>query len=95
MCLFKVENSLVDCLGQLAQRLVEEEEGSTTLLERICRPVLETIQSRLTATSMILFSSQSALPLLYFVKSPLLARVLILHSFPKQVIQTIRQLTCN
>ena len=79
-----MEVSLVDCLGQLAQRLVEDEEGSTSLLEKVCQPILDSIQSRLAATSMIVFSGQSALPLLYFVKSPLLARGLILHSFPKQ-----------
>jgi hypothetical protein len=33
---------------------------------------------------MILFSGRAALPLLYFVKSPLLGRALILHSFPAQ-----------
>jgi hypothetical protein len=46
--------------------------------------VLQAVRSRLSSTPMILFSGRAALPLLYFVKSPLLARALILHSFPAQ-----------
>jgi hypothetical protein len=46
--------------------------------------VLEVVKSHLAATSLILFSAHAALPLLYFARSPLLARALILHSFPAQ-----------
>jgi hypothetical protein len=46
--------------------------------------LLQAVRSRLSGTPMILFSGRAALPLLYFVKSPLLARALILHSFPAQ-----------
>jgi hypothetical protein len=38
----EVEDSLLDCLDGLARRLVADEEGSTTRLERdLARPVLE------------------------------------------------------
>merc|ERR1719270_3012929 len=57
-------------------------EGGPSL-ESLVHPILDRIKKTLTETSMIIFSSSTVHPLQYFLSSPILARVFILHSHPK------------
>jgi hypothetical protein len=76
----EVEDSLLDCLDGLARRLVADEEGSTTRLERdLARPVLEVREwgreacwTAWTAWYATLWQMRKALPLVWSRTWPVL-----------------------
>jgi len=80
---FDVEVHLVELLGSLAVRVREEEKEGGPTLESLIHPILDRIKKTLVDTSMIVFSSTTVHPIQYFLSSPLLARVFVLHSHPK------------
>ena len=80
---YEVEQHLLEMLDNLAQKVKEEENEFGILLEAIVHPILENMKTHVQGTSMILFCANTVLPLQYFLASPILARVLILHSYPK------------
>ena len=80
---YEVEQHLLEMLNDLAQKVKEEENEFGILLEAIVYPILENMKTHVQGTSMILFCANTVLPLQYFLSSPILARVLILHSYPK------------
>jgi len=80
---FEVEPYLVEMLGMLADKLKEEEKESGVALENIFYPIFDQFKPRIDACSMLFFSNNNIVSLQYFVKNPILARLLILHSYPK------------
>jgi len=80
---YEVEHHLMEMMTSLAEKVKEEEKEYGILLESIVHPILENMKSHVEGTSMILFSANTVLPLQYFLSSPALAKVLILHSYPK------------
>jgi len=80
---YEVEHHLLEMLNSLAEKIKEEEKEFGILLESIVHPILENMKTHINTTSMILFSANTVLPLKYFLSSPILARVLIIHSYPK------------
>jgi len=80
---YEVELHLMEMITSLAEKVKEEEKEYGILLESIVHPILENMKTHVEGTSMILFSANTVLPLQYFLSSPALAKVLILHSYPK------------
>jgi len=80
---FEVETELLELLGKLANKIKQEEKENPSLLENIFHPILDNIRAHIKSCSLILFSHNTVLPLQYFLSSPALARVFILHSFPR------------
>jgi len=80
---YEVEPHLSELLNSLANKVKEEEKELGLLLESIVFPILENLKSHVQETSMILFCANTVLPLQYFLSSPILSKVLILHSYPK------------
>jgi len=80
---YEVEQHLLEMMNSLAEKVKEEEKEGGILLEAIVYPILELMKKHVQGTSMILFCSNTVLPLQYFLSSPILARVFILHSYPK------------
>lgn len=79
----EVEGYLVEMLGMLAEKLKEEERESGVALETIFYPIFDQFKTKINESSMLFFSQNNIICLQYFVKNPLLARLLILHSYPK------------
>eukprot|EP00092_Neocalanus_flemingeri_P008087 GFUD01008727.1.p1 GENE.GFUD01008727.1~~GFUD01008727.1.p1 ORF type:complete len:1041 (+),score=441.41 GFUD01008727.1:59-3181(+) len=80
---YEVEQYLAQLLNSLAEKVKEEEKEDGILLEAIVYPVLDNMKNHIQGTSMILFCANTVLPLQYFLSSPILAKVFILHSYPK------------
>jgi len=80
---YEVEQHLLEMMNSMAEKVKEEEKEGGILLEAIVYPILEHMKTHIQSTSMILFCSNTVLPLQYFLSSPILARVFILHSYPK------------
>jgi len=80
---YEVEPHLLGLLEQLALKVREEENEGGPSLESLIHSILDTIKTRVQDTTMILFSPATVLPLQYFLSSPVLARVFILHCHPK------------
>ena len=80
---FDVEPELLELLGNLAGKIKREEKENPTLLENIFHPILDNIKAHIKSSTLILFSLNTIIPLQYFLSSPDLARVFILHSFPR------------
>ena len=76
---FEIENDFLEILSQLACQAKKH----PLLQEKIFHPVLEAIQENIKTTSIILFSMNTIIPLQYFTSCSELARIFILHSFPK------------
>ena len=80
---FDVETELLELLGSLAKKIKREEKENPSLLENIFHPILEKIKKTIKSSTLILFSLNTIIPLQYFLSCPVLARILILHSFPR------------
>ena len=80
---FDVEAELLELLGNFARKIKQEEKENPMLLENVFHPILDNIKTQIKSSTLILFSMNTIIPLQYFMSSPDLARVFILHSFPK------------
>ena len=76
---YDVDSDLLELLNMFS----EQSKTHALLLENIFHPILDEIMMSIKNTPMILFSNNSIIPLEYFLSSPSLARILILHSYPK------------
>jgi len=79
---YEVQDSLLQLMDKFAEK-ISLDEGSTTKLESLVTGVLNQLQKSISDTSMIIFSTHTIVPLLYFIKSPILAKIFIAHSCPK------------
>ena len=84
---YEVEPHLQYLMSDLAEKILEDERETNavtnSLLKRLAYPVLDNIKTRVEETTMILFSSQTVLPLQYLISCPVLANLTVLHSFPQ------------
>jgi len=79
----EVEEHLASLLEELAAKVRGEEREGGPALESLLHPVLDTVRAELAATPLLLFSPSSVNALHYFLSSPALARLLVLHSSPR------------
>ena len=80
---FDVDTDLLELLGSFAKKIKQEEKENPSLLENIFHPILDNIKKTIKSSTLILFSLNTIIPLQYFLSSPVLARLLVLHSFPR------------
>ena len=80
---FELEAEFLELLRQFSKKIKEEEKENLSLLENIFHPILDKVKVQIQGCSLILFSHNTILPLQYFLSSPVLAKLFILHSFPR------------
>ena len=79
---YELEQHLLQLLERLAVKVRQEEAEGGPSLESLLLPLLASLKARVQATSMVLFSQATTLPIHYFLSSPILAKLFILDSHP-------------
>jgi len=81
---YEVEDAVIHLLDKFALR-IKADEGNTDKLEALVKHILARVKTNIADTSLILFSTNTIIPILYFIKNPVLARIFILDSYPAQL----------